>query len=178
MIHMRTAISLVVAGLMPALALAAPVEKLYYVGEVKLSSATGQAIGSQAILVEKTHDRDKATITERAVVVHADGKVEEWTMRLLVKDDNTFTLADDAKAVEGGGKLFGPAWKWTYFKGTFRSKNGVQIEDENFMADDSVGTARKKLTGPDGKVLMYMDMSLKGITPKTFEILRAGLMKR
>ena len=34
------------------------------------------------------------------------------------------------------------------------------------------------LEGPDGKVVMYMDMSLKGITPKTFEILRAGLMKK
>jgi hypothetical protein len=59
-----------------------------------------------------------------------------------------------------------------------KSKNAVQIEDENFMSDDSVITARKKVTGPDGKVLMYMDMSLKGITPKTFEILKAGLLKK
>jgi len=46
------------------------------------------------------------------------------------------------------------------------------------MADDSFGTARQKLTGPDNQVLMYMDISLKGITPKTYEILRAGLMKK
>ena len=101
-----------------------------------------------------------------------------FPMRLGVKDDNTFTLTDHAKLVEGGGTLFGPAWKWTYFKGTFKSKNGVQIDDENFMADDSVGTARKKLTGPDNKVFMYMDMSAKSITPKTFELLRTGLIKK
>ena len=175
---MRTAMALVVTVLVAASALAAPPETLYYLGEVKLSSAAGQPMGSQVILVEKTSDRDKATIIERAIVVGADGKVEERTMRLAVKDDNTFTLSDDAGTVEGGGKLFGPAWKWTYFKGTFKATNGVVIDDENFMADDSVGTARKKVTGPDGKVIMYMDMSLKGITPKTFEILRAGLMKK
>jgi hypothetical protein len=175
---MRAAISLAVIVLVPAAALAAPPEKMYFIGEVKLSSATGQSMGSQVILVEKTHDRDNATIIERVVVVHANGKVEEWTMRMAVKDDNTFTLTDDARTVEGGGTLFGPAWKWTYFKGTFKSKSGVQIEDENFMADDSVGTARKKVIGPDGKVLMYMDMSLKGITPMTFEVLRAGLTKK
>jgi hypothetical protein len=175
---MRTAMAMVVTVLVPAWALAAPPEKLYYLGEVKLSSATGQALGSQVILVEKTSDRDNSTIVERALVVEADGKVEERTMRLAVKDDNTFTLRDDEGKVEGGGKLFGPPWKWTYFKATFKATNGVVIDDENFMADDSVGSARKKFTGPDGKVIMYMDMSLKAITPKTFEILRAGLMKK
>ena len=175
---MRTALVLVVTLLVPAWALAAPPEKLHFVGEVKLSSATGQPTGSQVFLVEKTYDRDKSTIIERAIVVHPDGKVEEWTMRLAVKDDNTFTLTDDSKKAEGSGKLFGPAWKWTYFKATYKATNGVQIEDENFMADDSAGTARKKVTGPDGKLLTYMDMTLKGITPKTFEILRTALMKK
>jgi hypothetical protein len=175
---MRTAIALAVTVLVPGWALAAAPEKMYYLGEVKISSAAGKPMGSQVILVEKVHDRDKATIVERAIVVHPDGKAEEQTMRLAVKDDNTFTLTDDARNVEGGGKLFGPAWKWTYFKATFKAKNGVRIEDENFMADDSVGTARKIIIGPDDKVIMYMDMSLKGITPKTFEVLRAGLIKK
>lgn len=175
---MRTAMSLVVAVLAPALACAAVPEKLYYLGEVKLSSATGQSMSSQVLLLEKIHDRDNATIIEHAIVVQPNGKTDEYTMRLAVKDDNTFTLSDDAKTVEGDGKLFGPAWKWTYFKGTFKAKNGVVIEDENYLADDSVGTARKKVIGPDNKVIMYMDMSLKAVTPKTFEILRAGLTKK
>jgi hypothetical protein len=175
---MRTAISLVVTLLIPAGALAAAPEKLYYLGEVKLSSADGKSLGSQVILVEKTHDRDNSAIIERAIVVHPDGKVEDYTVRMAVKDDNTFTLSNDAKTIEGTGTLFGQAWKWTYFKGTFRSKNGVQIDDENFMADESVGTARKKVTGPDGKVLLYMDMSLKAVTPKTFEILQSALTKK
>jgi len=64
------------------------------------------------------------------------------------------------------------------FKATFKATNGVRIEDENFLADDTAPTARKKVVGPDGKVIMYMDTTLKAITPGTFEILRAGLMKK
>jgi hypothetical protein len=175
---MRTILSLIVAVLVPGWVLAAPPEKMYYLGEVKLSSADGKPMGSQVMLVEKIHDRDKSMILERAMVVHSDGKVEEWAMRMTVKEDDTFTLTDDAKTVEGSGKLFGPAWKWTYFKGTFKAKNGVTIEDENFMADPSVGTARKKVIAPGGKVVMFMDMNLKAITPKTFAVLRAGLVKK
>src|ERR1700730_10071812 len=102
---MRTVVSLAVTLLLPALTLAAPLEKLYYLGEIKLSSATGNSMGSQVILLEKTHDRDSSTIIERAVVVQADGKAEEWTMRMAVKGDGTFTLSDDAKKVDGSGTL-------------------------------------------------------------------------
>ena len=175
---MRTTLVLIVASLVPAVAPAAPLEKFYYVGEVKLSAANGHPMGSQVVLLEKIHDRDNATIVERAIVVEADGKANERTVRMIVKDDNTFTLSDEAKSVEGEGTLFGPTWKWTYFKATFRTKNGIKIDDENFMADDSAATARKKVTGPDGKVLMYMDETVKAITPKTFEILKNGLMKK
>jgi hypothetical protein len=175
---MRTGISLVVILLVPALAPAEPPVKLYYVGEAKVSSADGKAMGSQVYLLEKTLDRDKATITERALIVREDGKAEEWTLRFAVKEDNTFTLTEDSKRAEGSGKLFGPAWKWTYFKATYKTTNGIEVEDENFMADESFGTARQKLTGADGRVLLYMDISLKSVTPKTYEILRAGLLKK
>jgi hypothetical protein len=40
------------------------------------------------------------------------------------------------------------------------------------------GVARKKVLGPDGKVLMYMDVMMKSITPRTFEILAAALVKK
>jgi hypothetical protein len=175
---MRTAIALAVIVLAPASALADPPVKLYYVGEAKVSSADGKALGSQVYLLEKTLDRDTATITERAVIVREDGKAEEWTLRFAVRGDGTFTLTEDSKRAEGSGKLFGPAWKWTYFKATYKSINGVQVEDENFLADESFGTARQKLTGPDNEVLMYMDISLKSVTPKTYEFLRAGLLKK
>jgi hypothetical protein len=174
----QKAISLAVIVLVPALALAEAPVKLYYVGEAKLSSADGKPMGSQVYLLEKTLDRDKATITERALIVRENGQAEEWTMRFKVKEDGTFTLTEDSKRAEGSGKLFGPAWKWTYFKATYKSTNDIEVEDENFLADESFGTARQKLTGPDKKVLLYMDISLKNVTPKTYEILRAGLLKK
>jgi hypothetical protein len=155
----------------------APPERFHYLGEVKLSTPNGQPIGSQVILLEKTYERDNSAIVESAVVVDAKGKAEERTMRLKVKDDNTFTLTDELNTVEGSGTLFGPAWRWTYFKGTWKSTAGVTIEDENFMADDSSITARKKVSSPDGKVLMYMEMTLNRITYKTFEILKVALLK-
>jgi hypothetical protein len=175
---MRLVAALVLVAAFPYEVSAAPPEKLFYVGEVKLSAGDGKSMGSQVILLEKTHDRDKMTITERAIVVMPDGKAQEHTMVLSVKDDNTFTLADAAKTTEGTGKLFGPAWKWTYFKGTFKHNNGAVIEDENFMSDDSAITARKKVSAPNGQVIMYMDICLKSVTPKTFDILAAGLLKK
>ncbi len=141
---MRTAIGMVGILLVPALALVRPPEKLYYVGEAKLSSAGGQSMGSQVILLEKIHDSDSATIVERAIVVEPDGKAAEHTMRMTVKDDNSFTIVNDAKKVEGTGVLFGPAWKWSYFKATYQASNGVRIEDENFMADPSLITGARR----------------------------------
>jgi hypothetical protein len=151
--------------------------RFFYVGEVKLSAPDGKALGSQVILFEKTHDPERSRMVETAVVVQPDGKTEERVMRVSVTG-NSFTLRDDAGTIEGTGMLSGPAWHWTYFKARYRSKNGVEIEDENFMADDSAITARKKVFGPDGAVLMYMDMTLKAITARTHEILRAGLLKK
>lgn len=156
---------------------AADLEKFFYIGEVKLTSSDGVPIGAQVILFEKTHDPSNSLMIESAVVVQPDGKVQEHTMRLKVKGDS-FTLSDDTKTIDGSGTLFGQPWKWTYFKATYKVENGIQIEDENFMADNSMITARKKVSSPDGKTLMYMEMSLKEITPNTFEILKAGLTKK
>jgi hypothetical protein len=153
------------------------VEKIYYLGEAKLSSPAGEPLGSQVMLLEKTHDPDHNVIVERAIVVKADKTTEEHTMTLTVKD-NSFTAKDDANTVTGTGTLFGPAWRWTYFHAVFHASNGVQIEDENFMADPSAGVARKKITGPDGKVFLIMDVTLKAVSPKTFELLAATLLKK
>src|SRR4051812_34157492 len=108
--HMRNVIFPVIVVLVPALSTAAPPDTLYYVGEVKLSSERGESMGSQVILLEKIHDRVQSMIVERAIVIQPDGKAEERTMRLIVKDDNTFTLTDEAKTIDGNGVLFGPRW--------------------------------------------------------------------
>jgi hypothetical protein len=156
---------------------AAEVEKTYYIGEVKLSSESGQPLGSQAMLAERTYDPDRGVIGERAIVVKPDGTVDDYPMSMTVKG-NDFTLDDPKKFVEGSGTLFGPAWHWTYFKGTYKAKNGAQIDDENFIAVPDVGVARKRISGPDGKVFMVMDMTLKGTTKQAFEILSNALLKK
>jgi hypothetical protein len=156
---------------------AAEPDTRYYLGEAKLSSAEGKSMGSQVILVEKTHDLDRSAIIERAIVVKPDGTSEQYAMILAVRGDD-FTIADDAHTITGSGKLFGPAWNWTYFRGTFKSASGVTIEDENFLADPSAAVARKKIVGPDGKVIMYMDVTLKTVTPETFKILSKALIKK
>ncbi|MGI9088941.1 MAG: hypothetical protein ACR2HH_14565 [Chthoniobacterales bacterium] len=156
---------------------AADVEKLYYIGEAKLSSPSGQPRDSQAFLLEKVHDPNNQTIVERAIVVKADHTVEEHTITMKVKGD-TFTISDAGDTVHGSGKLFGPAWHWSYFKGTYESSNGVRIEDENYMTDPSVLVARKKISAPDGTALMYMDITLKTVTLPTFTILSESLKAR
>ena len=95
----------------------------------------------------------------------------------MTVSDNAFTLKDAANTVTGSGTLFGPAWRWTYFHATYQSRNGVKIEDENFMADRASASGRKRISAPDGKVISVMDVTLKAITPQTFEMLSAALVE-
>ncbi|MBV9851502.1 MAG: hypothetical protein JO250_17685 [Armatimonadetes bacterium] len=156
---------------------AADVEKMYYVGDVKLSSPSGQPRGSEVILLEKTHDPGNSTITEHAIEVKTDRSVGEYTMTMKVKG-TSFTIKDDRNTIQGTGDLFGPAWRWTYFQAVYESiTTGVRIEDENYMTDPSVLVARKKIS-VGGKALMYMDITLKAVTPQTFAILSACLLKK
>jgi hypothetical protein len=156
---------------------AADIERMYYVGEAKLSSASGQSYGSQAFLLEKIHDPARNLIVERAIVVKPDGSVEEFTMNMTV-NGSSFTVKDTRNTIQGSGTLFGQAWHWTYFKGAYESTNGVRIEDENYMTDADVLVARKKISDRDGKVLTYMDITLKSITQQTFVILSSALLKK
>ena len=154
----------------------APTERFYYVGEVVTSDADGAPTGSQVILLEKIHDPDASTLTERAIVVRPTGEAEEQTVVFAVAADGSFTVSDAAGMTEGEGQLHGAPWAWTYFEATYRHRSGVTIEDENTMNDPSVVTARKVLRMPDGSVFMHMDVTLKAVTPATFEILAAGLL--
>ena len=172
---MLVAISFTV--LLPGICFGGEVEKLYYVGEAKLSESSGKVYASQVILLEKVLDPDNNLFVERAIVVKPDGKAEEFTMNHRVKG-NTFTLDDAKGTVKGSGTLFGPAWKWTYFKGSFEATNGARIEDENFLADPSVLVARKKISAPNGMTIGFMDITLKSITPQTFAILSTSLLKK
>lgn len=117
---MQALVAFILTALLPIAATQTAPERLCYVGKVKLSAGDGKPLGSEVILLEKLHDPSKSSITERAIVVKPDGKAEEQTMVLTVKADHTFSLVDTARTVEGTGTLFGPAWRWTYFKGTFR----------------------------------------------------------
>ena len=174
---MKVLVAISLTVLLPGICFGADMQKLYYVGEAKLSDPSGKVYGSQVILLEKVLDPDNSVFVERAIVVKPDGKAEEFTMNHKVKGD-TFTLDDPKGMVKGSGTLFGPAWKWTYFKATYRSTNGARIDDENFMTDPNVLVARKKLTGPDGKVIGFMDGTAKSITPQTFTILSSSLLKK
>ncbi|MGI9113890.1 MAG: hypothetical protein ACR2FX_02460 [Chthoniobacterales bacterium] len=164
------------AFLVAASSEAANLEDLYYAGEARLSGEGGQPYGSQVILLHKTSDPQKSLIIERALVVKPDRSVDDYTMNLQVKGD-AFTVSDAKNTIEGGGQLFGPAWHWSYFRGTYKSTTGAQIEDENYLSDPAVLVARKKITQP-GKGVVYMDIVLHAITAPTFEVFEKALLKK
>lgn len=174
---MRRVWALSVATACAGSAWSAAPETWHYLGEIKLSGPDGKSYGSQVMLLEKTYDPERSEASERAILMKPDGKVEDHTVRLKITGDK-FTLSASDKSVEGSGTLSGPAWKWTYMKGVFTTKGGIRVEDENFMSDPSVLTARQTVTGPDNKVIVRMDMSLKLITPGTFTILAATALKQ
>ncbi len=174
---MRILFALMIGAVSAGICSAAEVERTYFVGDVKLSSESGQSLGSQAMLAERAYDPDHNLIKERAMVVEADGTVNDYPMNMIVKG-NSFTLDDPKKFVEGSGTLFGPAWHWTYFKGSYKAKNGVSIDDQDFACASDIGVARKTISGPDGKVIMIMDVALKSTTKETYEILTSALLKK
>jgi hypothetical protein len=175
--QMRSALALMIFVVTAGICSAADAERSYFVGEVKLSSESGQPLGSQAMLAERAYDPDHNVINERAVVIESDGTVNDYPMNMIVKGDS-FTLDDPKKFVEGSGTLFGPAWHWTYFKGNYKAKNGASVDDQDFVAAPDIVVARKTVSGPDGKVVMIMDVTLKSTTKETYEILKAVLLKK
>jgi len=144
---------------------------------LSLEADVASARSGFACIFSSSDEYEHALIIERAIVVQADHKAEQRTMEMKVNGD-TFTLSDDRHTIQGTGKLFGPAWQWTYFKAEFVAENGARIEDENFMTDPSAVTARKKISAPDGKVIMFMDVTMKTITPQMFEILSRALLNK
>ena len=46
------------------------------------------------------------------------------------------------------------------------------------MTDPGVLVARKKISAPNGTVVMYMDITLKVVTAPTFTILSESLLKK
>jgi hypothetical protein len=40
-----------------------------------------------------------------------------------------------------------------------RATDGIEIEDENFLSDESLGLARQKVISGDKKVIMYRDIA-------------------
>jgi hypothetical protein len=175
--EMRNLFALMICLVPTGICAAAEVERSYFVGEIKLSSESGQPLGSQAMLAERAYDPDHNVIKARAVVVEADGTVNDYPMNMIVKGDS-FTLDDPKKFVEGSGTLFGPARHWTYFKGSYKAKNGASIDDQDYIAAPDIGVARKTISGPDGKVIMIMDVTLKSTTKETYEILSSALLKK
>ena len=74
---MKVLVAILFAVLLPGICFGTEVEKLYYVGESKLSDPSGKVYGAQVILLEKVLDPDNNEFVERAIVVKPDGKAEE-----------------------------------------------------------------------------------------------------
>ena len=104
---MKVLVAILFTVLLPGICFGGEVEKLYYLGEFKLSDPSGKPYVSQVILMEKTLDPDHSVWVERAIVVKPDGKAEEFTMNRRVTG-NKFTLDDPKGMVKGSGTVFGP----------------------------------------------------------------------
>ena len=57
---MKAFVTILTATLLPQICFAAPIEKLYYVGEFKLSDPSGKPFATQVILLEKVLDPDNS----------------------------------------------------------------------------------------------------------------------
>lgn len=101
-----------------AAALAQAAEKtVYLLGEVKMTSPTGQPFGSTVSLVKRTLKPAENKIVELVASLDPKEPTKEYTTVFDIKGSK-FTVKDDEGTFSGEGEMIGKPWEWTGWKYT------------------------------------------------------------
>lgn len=155
----------------------APEQVTYYLGEVKMSSPTGQPYGSTVSLIKRTLTPAENKIVELVLSIEAKGAPLEFTTVFIVKDSK-FTVKDEEKTFEGEGELIGKPWNWTGWKyqvNILGPRKGV-VKAEDILTEHGL-TVKKAFYSPDGQLRVNFSEDLKPITKEMYDLLHAKLQK-
>ena len=151
---------------------------MYFLGEVKLSSPTGQPFGYAVSLVKRTLAPTENKITELVLSVDSRRPTQEHTTVFDVKDSK-FTLKEESGGFAGEGELIGKAWEWTGWKYTVNltgESKGV-LKGEDLLTVSGV-TSKKTFFSPDGQARVVFAEELKPISREMYELLHAKLLPK
>src|SRR5215831_14416976 len=84
----------------------------YYLGEVKMSSPTGQPFGSSLSLAKRTLKPAENKIVELVASIDPKQPTREYTTIFDV-NGSKFTVKDEEGTFAGEGEFIGGAWEWT-----------------------------------------------------------------
>lgn len=152
-----------------------PEQVTYFLGEVKISSPTGQPYGSTVSLIKRTLTPAENKIVELVLSIEAKGAPLEFTTVFTVKDSK-FTVKDEEKTFEGEGELIGKPWNWTGWKyqvNILGPRNGV-VKAEDILTETGL-TVKKAFYNPDGQLRVNFSEDLKPISKEMYDLLHAKL---
>jgi hypothetical protein len=150
----------------------------YFLGEVKMSSPTGQPFGSSLSLAKRTLKPAENKIVELVASIEPKQPAREYTTIFDVKGSK-FTVKDEEGTFAGEGEFIGRAWEWTGCKfvvNLIGQRKGVLKAEDTFS---NIGiTAKKTFSSPDGQERMIFTEDLKPISKEMYDILHAKLLEK
>lgn len=148
----------------------------FYLGEVRMSSPTGQPYGVSLSLVKRTMVPAENKIIEVVMSIDPKDPPREYTTVIAVKDSK-FTVKDDEGTFEGNGQLVGTPWRWkswSYSVNMLGERKGTLSAEDTLVNNGII--VKKSFYGPDKKLRVVFAEDLKPISKEVYDILRAKLV--
>ena len=123
----------------------------------------GQKVGVTSVLLKRTLEPAKNTITEQVVTIdpRPDVLAREYVLTMQVSGAR-FTLTDSHKTVSGAGQLVGEAWKWQAWRSKAKLPDGGTLETAFAVVPQGLRVI-KKFFGADGHLRLTYNEMLKPV---------------
>lgn len=159
----------------PALAAAAG-STSYYLGEVRMSSPSGQPMGASVSLVQRTLLPAENRVIELVASIDPVRPVREYTTVFDVSGSR-FTMKDEEGTFAGEGEFSGPPWEWTGWKyaATMMGQAKGRLQGEDVVSATGL-SVKKAFSGADGTVRMQFAEELRPVSKTVYDVLHARLV--
>ncbi len=155
-----------------------PEQTAYYLGEVKMNSASGQPYGSSISLAKRTLKPAENKIVELVLSLDSKQPAREYTTVFNVTGSK-FTVKDEEGTFAGEGEFLGKAWEWEGLKFSVNmlgERKGTLKAEDTFIGGRLV--AKKSFYSPDGQLRVIFSEDLQPISKEMYEILHTKLLQK
>src|SRR5215831_5812885 len=157
---------------------APPEQTVYYLGEVKMTSASGQPYGSSISLAKRTLKPAENKIVELVLSLDSRQPAREYTTVFNVTGSK-FTVKNEEGTFAGEGELLGKAWEWEGWKYSVNmlgERKGTLKAEDTFIGGRVM--SKKLFYSPDGQLRVIFSEDLQPISKEMYEILHTKLLQK